>query len=58
MTQEQIQKRLEELQSQAKQQESVLLQISGAIQDCHYWLAEMSKLENVKIDENVRTEDC
>ena len=58
MTQEQIQKRLDELQSQAKQQEAVLLQISGAIQDCHFWLAEMSKAENVKIEENVKTEDC
>ena len=43
MNVEQVQKRLEELQSQAKQQEAVLLQISGAIQDCQFWLGEMSK---------------
>jgi hypothetical protein len=43
MNVEQVQKRLEDLQAQAKQQEAVLLQISGAIQDCQYWLAEMSK---------------
>ena len=40
---EQVQKRMEELQTQAKQQEAVLFQISGAIQDCQYWLAEMFK---------------
>jgi hypothetical protein len=38
-----VRKRLEELQAQAKQQEAVLLQISGAIQDCQYWLGELSK---------------
>lgn len=43
MNVEQVQKRLEELQAQAKQQEAVLLQISGAIQDCQFWLNEMSK---------------
>lgn len=43
MNAEAIQKRLDELQAQAKQQEAVLIQISGAIQDCHYWLGELSK---------------
>lgn len=52
MTQEQIQKRLDELQSQAKQQEAVLLQISGAIQDCHFWLAEISKSTTIEENEN------
>ena len=43
MNAETIQTRLEELQAQAKQQEAVLIQLSGAIQDCHYWLGELSK---------------
>ena len=43
MNVEQVQKRLDELQAQAKQQEAVLLQISGAIQDCQFWLGELSK---------------
>jgi uncharacterized coiled-coil protein SlyX len=43
MNVEQVQKRLDDLQAQAKQQEAVLMQLSGAIQDCHYWLGELSK---------------
>jgi len=43
MNSEVVSKRLEELQAQAKQQEAVLIQLLGAIQDCHYWLAELSK---------------
>lgn len=43
MNEEAVNKRLEELQAQAKQQEAVLIQLSGAIQDCHYWLGELSK---------------
>ena len=43
MNSEIVSKRLEELQAQAKQQEAVLMQLSGAIQDCHYWLGELSK---------------
>ena len=43
MTPEVINKRLEELQAQAKQQEAVSIQLLGAIQDCHYWLGELSK---------------
>jgi hypothetical protein len=43
LNEEAISKRLEELQAQAKQQEAVLIQLSGAIQDCHYWLGELSK---------------
>jgi len=40
---ETIEKRLEELQAQARQQETVLFQLSGMIQDCHYWLSEIQK---------------
>ena len=44
MTLEQMQKRLAELQELAKQHESVLLQISGAIQEYNRLIAEdMSK---------------
>jgi hypothetical protein len=51
MTPEVINKRLEELQAQAKQQEAVLLQISGAIQDCQFWLGEMSKEKANAVDQ-------
>jgi hypothetical protein len=40
MTLEQMQKRLAELQELAKQHESVLLQISGAIQEYNRLIAE------------------
>ena len=40
---EAIEKRLEDLQAQARQQETVLFQLSGMIQDCHYWLSEIQK---------------
>ena len=50
MTPEVINKRLEELQAQAKQQEAVLIQLSGAIQDCHYWLGELSKEKANAVD--------
>ena len=56
MTPETIQKRLEELQAQAKQQEAVLIQISGAIQDCHYWLGELSKEKANAVDQVNDTE--
>lgn len=51
MTIEQMQKRLAELQELAKQHESVLLQISGAIQEYNRAIAEeqskaMAKPEN------------
>jgi len=36
---EQLEKRLEELKSTAKQHEAVLFQISGAIQELTNWLA-------------------
>jgi len=45
-----VSKRLEELQAQAKQQEAVLMQLSGAIQDCHYWLGELSKEKANAVD--------
>jgi len=38
MTPQQIEKRIEELRSTAKQHEAVLLQISGAIQELTNWL--------------------
>ena len=40
MTVEQIEKRIEELRSTAKQHEAVLLQISGAIQELTNWLSQ------------------
>ena len=43
MNVEALNKRLEELQAQARQQETVLFQLSGMIQDCHYWLGEIQK---------------
>ena len=43
MTLEQIAKRLAELQELAKQHESILLQISGAIQEYNRVLAELSQ---------------
>jgi hypothetical protein len=43
MTLETLQKRLVELQNMAKQAEAQLMQISGAIQDTQYWIAELSK---------------
>ena len=43
MNVEALNKRLEELQAQARQQETVLIQLSGMIQDCHYWLSEIQK---------------
>ena len=39
MNVEQIEKRIEELKSTAKQHEAVLFQISGAIQELTNWLA-------------------
>ena len=48
---EQVQKRMEELQTQAKQQEAVLFQLSGAIQDCQFWLNEMSKEKANAVDQ-------
>jgi hypothetical protein len=47
MNVEQVKKRLEDLQAQAKQQEAVLFQISGAIQDCNHWLTELEKANAV-----------
>ena len=43
MNLEALNKRLEELQAQARQQETVLFQLSGTIQDCHYWLSKIQK---------------
>jgi hypothetical protein len=43
MTLEALQKRLVELQNMAKQAEAQLMQISGAIQDTQYWIAELAK---------------
>jgi len=41
MTPEVINKRVEQLQAQAKQMEINLHAIGGAIQDCQYWLNEL-----------------
>ena len=43
MTLEALQKRLVELQNMANQTQAQLMQISGAIQNTHYWIAVMSK---------------
>jgi hypothetical protein len=43
MTLEALQKRLVELQNMANQTQAQLMQISGAIQDTQFWIAEMSK---------------
>ena len=40
MNVEQIEKRIEELKSTAKQHEAVLFQISGAVQELNNWLAQ------------------
>jgi len=45
MTLEALQKRLVELQNMANQTQAQLMQISGAIQDTQFWIAEMSKLQ-------------
>ena len=50
MNVEALNKRLEELQAQARQQETVLFQLSGMIQDCHYWLSEIQKEKANAID--------
>lgn len=43
MTPEKINARIEELKNMAKQHEAITLQISGAIQELHNILGEMSK---------------
>jgi uncharacterized coiled-coil protein SlyX len=43
MTFEALQKRLVELQNMANQTQAQLMQITGAIQDTQFWIAEMSK---------------
>lgn len=43
MTADKINARIEELKATAKQHEAIILQISGAIQELHNVLAEMSK---------------
>jgi hypothetical protein len=50
MTLEQIAKRLAELQELAKQHESILLQISGAIQEYNRVLAELSQNQTKEAD--------
>jgi hypothetical protein len=58
MTFEQMQKRLAELQELAKQHESILLQISGAIQEYNRVIAEeqskaMTKPENTNAADEI-----
>ena len=43
MTPDKINTRIEELKATAKQHEAIILQISGAIQELHNILGEMSK---------------
>lgn len=50
MNEKAVTKRLEELQAQAKQQEAVLIQLSGAIQDCYYWLGKLFKEKANAVD--------
>jgi len=50
MTPEQIAKRLAELQELAKQHESILLQISGAIQEYNRVLAELLQNKTKEAD--------
>jgi hypothetical protein len=52
MTNEQIAKRIEELQQLAKQHEAILLQISGAIQEYQRVLAEASIAKSKEGEEN------
>ena len=57
MTLEQMQKRLAELQELAKQHESVLLQISGAIQEYNRVIAEEQSKAMAKPDEVTHAAD-
>jgi hypothetical protein len=57
MTLEQMQKRLAELQELAKQHESVLLQISGAIQEYNRLIAEETSKATAKPDEEPNAAD-
>ena len=43
MNLEALQARLKNLNDEAKKLETALIQISGAIADCQYWIAELSK---------------
>ena len=56
MTADKITARITELQNLAKQHESILLQISGAIQELNNVLAEMSKEKNDAADQVNDTE--
>lgn len=57
MNLEQMQKRLAELQELAKQHESVLLQISGAIQEYNRLIAEEQSKAMAKPDEEPNAAD-
>lgn len=56
MTAEKITARIEELKALAKQHESILLQISGAIQELTNMLGEMSKEKANAVDQVNDTE--
>jgi len=56
MTTEKITARIEELKTMAKQHESILLQISGAIQELNNMLGEMSKEKANAVDQVNDTE--
>ena len=51
MTADKITARITELQALAKQHESILLQISGAIQELNNVLGEMSKEKSDAVDQ-------
>lgn len=51
MTADKITARITELQTLAKQHESILLQISGAIQELNNVLGEMSKEKSDAVDQ-------
>jgi hypothetical protein len=57
MTIEQMQKRLAELQELAKQHESILLQISGAIQEYNRVIAEEASKAMAKPEETQNAAD-
>jgi hypothetical protein len=53
MTEQQIKDRIAELTTQAKQMEVNLMAITGAIQDCQWWLTQLeSKNAPEEIDQS------
>jgi prefoldin subunit 5 len=48
MIEQDIKNRLKDLETQRVQMEANLNAISGAIQDCHFWLEKLSQQHNKK----------